>query len=255
MDASYIYRARLRFIQCRPKPNYSSSCPNSIPIDPYLTRDDPIPNFGYNMRVQESLILYQYQGFWYPRVFVQGIVNCQKQYEAGENDIFLVTAPKSGTTWFSSILYALMNREAHPPQDTHHPLLNKAPGDLVPLIELLDPSKYDLVCNSSGSSTRIFASHIPLASLPKSITDNATSSNCKVVYVCRDIKDIFVSLFHFLNKGKYLRSPISFEHTFDLYCKGYLGPGPVWDQILGYWKESLENPQKVLFMKYEDMKN
>ncbi|KAL8093969.1 uncharacterized protein LOC141704026 isoform X1 [Apium graveolens] len=48
MDASYIYRARLRFIQCRPKPNYSSFCPNSIPIDPYLTRDDPIPNFGYN---------------------------------------------------------------------------------------------------------------------------------------------------------------------------------------------------------------
>ena len=30
--------------------------------------------------------------------------------------------------------------------------------------------------------------------------------------------------------------------------------GPFWDHVLGYWKESLEKPHKVLFFKYEEMK-
>ncbi|KAL8100569.1 hypothetical protein AgCh_032718 [Apium graveolens] len=43
-------------------------------------------------------------------------------------------------------------------------------------------------------------------------------------------------------------SPISLENAFDLFCKGSSHAGPVWDQILGYWKQSLEKPHKVLFM-------
>ena len=38
------------------------------------------------------------------------------------------------------------------------------------------------------------------------------------------------------------------------FCRGEQGFGPFWDQVLGYWKESLEKPEKVLFLRYEDMK-
>nr|GMD96677.1 cytosolic sulfotransferase 12-like [Ipomoea batatas] len=31
--------------------------------------------------------------------------------------------------------------------------------------------------------------------------------------------------------------------------------GTFWDHLLGYWKESSENPGKVLFLKYEEMKS
>ncbi|KAJ4707236.1 Sulfotransferase [Melia azedarach] len=30
--------------------------------------------------------------------------------------------------------------------------------------------------------------------------------------------------------------------------------GPFHDHVLGYWKESLKRPEKILFLKYEDMK-
>ncbi|KAL9996221.1 putative quercetin-3-sulfate 4'-sulfotransferase [Helianthus debilis subsp. tardiflorus] len=30
--------------------------------------------------------------------------------------------------------------------------------------------------------------------------------------------------------------------------------GPYWDHILGYWKASLETPERILFLKYEDLK-
>ncbi|KAK1387246.1 Sulfotransferase [Heracleum sosnowskyi] len=195
---------------------------------------------------------YQYQGFWYSPPLLQGVINCQKHFKPRENDIFIVTAPKSGTTWMKAILYALINREAHPPQTLHHPLLNKAPRDLVPFLEFLSPSEYDSVCNSPDRRMRIFATHIPVVNLPKSIT--ASLSNCRVVYMCRDIKDNFVSLFHFANKANLRPSPVSLEDAFNSYCKGVSAAGPVWDQVLGYWIESQKKPQKVLFMRYEEMK-
>lgn len=198
---------------------------------------------------------YQYQGFWYSSSHLPGIINFQKYYKPRKNDVFLVTAPKSGTTWLKAILYALINRAVHPPKSPQHPLLNKTPHQLVPFLETLKPFEYDTVCNSSDSGTRIFATHCALVSLPKSITDNSTSLNCKIVYLCRDIKDNFVSYFHFANKANLRSSPISLEDTFNLYCKGISSSGPIWDQILAYWKESLEKPNKVLFMRYEDVKN
>ncbi|KAK4379136.1 hypothetical protein RND71_000998 [Anisodus tanguticus] len=48
--------------------------------------------------------------------------------------------------------------------------------------------------------------------------------------------------------------PLTFEEAFDLYCRGVTGFGPYWDHMLAYWRESLERPDKVLFLKYEDMK-
>jgi hypothetical protein len=46
----------------------------------------------------------------------------------------------------------------------------------------------------------------------------------------------------------------SLEYAFDMFCRGVNPYGPYWDHVLGYWKESLENPQNVLFLKYEEMK-
>ncbi|KAF3434246.1 hypothetical protein FNV43_RR25349 [Rhamnella rubrinervis] len=42
--------------------------------------------------------------------------------------------------------------------------------------------------------------------------------------------------------------------TYEKYCLGTILFGPFWDNILGYWQASLEKPEKVLFMKYEDLK-
>lgn len=93
---------------------------------------------------------------------------------------------------------------------------------------------------------------MPVTGLPRSVIEDNGSCNCKIVYLCRDIKDTFVSFFHFVNKNL---DPSSncMENAFDLYSRGVSGSGPVWDQIIGYWKESLERPHKVLFMRYEDM--
>ncbi|KAG2298130.1 hypothetical protein Bca4012_009338 [Brassica carinata] len=40
---------------------------------------------------------------------------------------------------------------------------------------------------------------------------------------------------------------------FDAYCRGVCLYGPNWEQVLSYWKGSLEDKDHVLFMKYEEI--
>ncbi|CAK7336389.1 unnamed protein product [Dovyalis caffra] len=47
----------------------------------------------------------------------------------------------------------------------------------------------------------------------------------------------------------------SIEEHFEKICRGVQNYGPFWDSSLGYWKESLERPEKVLFFRYEDLKD
>ncbi|KAL1820346.1 hypothetical protein ACET3Z_015215 [Daucus carota] len=153
-----------------------------------------------------------------------------------------------------AILYALLHRQKYHPQDAHHPLRQKTPHQLVPFMELTKPSEYKSLFLDSTS--RIFGCHFPIRCLPKSITEEDDGSiNIKIVYLCRDIKDTFTSLFHFANNIGLRSSPVSLEEAFHLFCKGTNVAGPIWDQILEYWKESLERPKKVLFMRYEELKS
>ncbi|KAG4957453.1 hypothetical protein JHK85_043833 [Glycine max] len=98
---------------------------------------------------------------------------------------------------------------------------------------------------------RLFGTHIPFHALAKSIKE----SNSRIIYICRNPLDTFVSSWIFLNKIKPEHLP-EFElgEAFENYCKGIIGFGPTWNQMLGYWKESIARPSKVLFLKYEDLK-
>ncbi|KAL8531524.1 hypothetical protein ACS0TY_008209 [Phlomoides rotata] len=193
---------------------------------------------------------YQYQGFWYPPRYLQGTISCQKHFNVQDSDIFLVTSPKSGTTWLKAIIFTLLNRKRFDPLHAH-PLLTQNPHHLVPYLEIdlySDNKIPDLV---SLSSPRLFSTHIPYVSFPES----AKSKSCKIVYLCRNPKDTFVSLWHFTSK---LRAPemgrYSIAEAFGMFCKGVSPYGPYWDHILEYWKQSKENPNRVLFLKYEDMR-
>lgn len=134
-----------------------------------------------------------------------------------------------------------------------HPLLTSNPHELVPFIEYTvygnAPSHVPNLSNMT--EPRLFGTHIPFHALAKSIKE----SNSRIIYICRNPLDTFVSSWIFLNKIKPEHLP-EFElgEAFEKYCKGIIGFGPTWNQMLGYWKESIARPSKVLFLKYEDLK-
>ncbi|KAH8496353.1 hypothetical protein H0E87_019202 [Populus deltoides] len=122
-------------------------------------------------------------------------------------------------------MFSLVNRVSFP--DTkQHPLLTNNPHALVPFLEMeyVDKENLDF---TNFTFPRLFSTHLPLSSLSRSVED----SDCKLVYLCRNPKD-----------------------TVLLALQGVSLYGPFWDHVLGYWKESLERPHRVFFLKYEEMK-
>ncbi|KAD6119753.1 hypothetical protein E3N88_11024 [Mikania micrantha] len=78
---------------------------------------------------------------------------------------------------------------------------------------------------------------------------------CKMVYVNRDVKDVVVSYYYFvLSVHQVPVEDSSFEEAFDEFCEGMTSIGSYWDHILGYWQASHNDGRKILFLKYEDMK-
>ncbi|GMP41094.1 hypothetical protein CsSME_00011308 [Camellia sinensis var. sinensis] len=205
--------------------------------------------------------LYWFQNFWCQAKEIQAIISCQRHFQAQDSDIILATIPKSGTTWLKALAFAIVNRKRFGPKN--HPLLTSNPHDLVPFLEYKVYANYNHVADLSSSTRscdpRLFGTHVPYASLPDSVkksgNNNNNDSGCRVVYLCRNPFDTFISVWHFLMRARPASlGPLSMEEAFDMYCRGVIGYGPCWDHMLGYWKESIERPHKVLFMMYEDMK-
>ena len=67
--------------------------------------------------------------------------------------------------------------------------------------------------------------------------------------------DMFISYWHFTDKLRPENvKPISLDEAFEMFCRGIHSFGPFWDHVLGYWEAKQNNPNKILFVKYEDLK-
>ncbi|MED6126025.1 hypothetical protein PIB30_074406 [Stylosanthes scabra] len=236
--------------------------PSSIILPKYLQEDE----LSEDVRVLLSTLptdkgwfvnnIYQYQGFWNSPKQLQGLLNCQKHFQAQDTDILLATQPKSGTTWLKALAFSLINRNNKYPitlNNQDHPLFTNNPHTLVPFLEFDIFHLKDVVPDLSAfSSPRLFATHLPYVLLPESMKN----SNCKIVYLCRDPKDNFISLWHFSNALR-RKGSNSLDESFDKFCRGINVGGPFWDHILSYWKESLvekPNNKKVMFLRFEELK-
>uniref|UniRef100_A0A7N0TD67 Sulfotransferase n=1 Tax=Kalanchoe fedtschenkoi TaxID=63787 RepID=A0A7N0TD67_KALFE len=200
--------------------------------------------------------LYKYQNFWCQPREIQAIINLQTHFKAHRSDIIIATIPKSGTTWLKALLYATLNRGRYEIRGgggfQSHPLLFSNSHDLVPFLE------YKLYANGQipdlgvFDSPRIFATHVPYPALPGSVK----TSGAKVVYLCRNPLDTFISSWHFIKNVRHdSLGDFTMDRAFDMFCRGVVGFGPFWEHMLGYWKQSIANPNRVLFLKYEDMKD
>lgn len=195
----------------------------------------------------DGFYFYEYQGFWCPEPAINAVISFQKHFQAQESDVILATYPKSGTTWLKALTFTIMNRSRFELQNS--PLHTTTLHQLVPFLE------FDLYLNHQSptlecfSAPRIFATHVPHALLPGSVLN----SSCRIVYVCRNPLDQFISEWLFIARTQD-KEPSDLAEAFERACNGIQIFGPIWEHTLGYWKASIEQPDKIFFLKYEDLK-
>ncbi|KAF8378551.1 hypothetical protein HHK36_029894 [Tetracentron sinense] len=188
--------------------------------------------------------LYHWRGFWFRLPYLQATQEVLNNFNPLPSDVILTSFPKTGTTWLKALLYSIINRSS---SDS---LITNNPHELVPSLEL-QIHRRDIATTHSfaGSpSAGIFSTHIPYQLLPQTIK----TGECQVVYITRNPKDTFVSLWHFVGKSN---KPWPLEMALERFCSGVVPYGSYFDHVLGYWKESLVKPKKVFFISYEELRD
>jgi hypothetical protein len=150
-------------------------------------------------------------------------------YVPRPDDVFLVTYPRSGTTWMQMILYQLTTDGR---MDFPHI------AEYCPWFEKSARSVHGF---EMRPSPRIFKSHLPYAKIPK--------GPCKYIYVARDGKDVAVSNYHL--HRMYLQFEGTFAEFFERFMRGKIGYGSWFEHVAKWWKH--RNDPNVLFLTYEEL--
>ena len=163
----------------------------------------------------------------------------EKEFVPKDGDVFVVTYPRSGTTWTEQMVHLLVNKGEQGEQRI---------TDAVPWLETLPHRPNGMLeFLKTLPQRRLFTSHLPYPLMHP--LDNTTA---KIVYVARNPKDVAISTyFHNQSKGGYEGT---WEEHFQLFLNSDVGCGPYFDHVLPWWEAS-QNDERILFMKYEDMKH
>uniref|UniRef100_A0A8C2AIT3 Sulfotransferase n=1 Tax=Cyprinus carpio TaxID=7962 RepID=A0A8C2AIT3_CYPCA len=156
-------------------------------------------------------------------------------FETKDDDVFVVTFPKSGTVWTQRIM-TLIYAEDFP--DKANQLIHKQ----MPWLEYRAKGKTYI----TGPSPRLFCSHLLQPLMPKMLQRKG-----KVIYVMRNPKDVMVSYVHFSNNMKNLISSESFSEILEKFFTGLMLGGCWFDHVKGW----ITNKDKynILILTYEEM--
>ncbi|ACY16684.1 sulfotransferase domain-containing protein [Haliangium ochraceum] len=151
-----------------------------------------------------------------------------------DDDVFVSSYPRSGTTWTQLILYLLCSG-ADELSFEHLCLVSPWWERSLAWGNASDESFLAL------PRPRVFKSHLPHAWLP---------ANARCVYVTRRGEDVAVSYYHLYRS--HLGFEGSFDEFFERFLRGDLQYGSWFKHVAG-WQQQRGNP-RVLFLAYEDMK-
>ncbi|XP_077626980.1 amine sulfotransferase-like [Crocuta crocuta] len=183
-------------------------------------------------------ILFKFKGYNFgQRGLDIDLIENLEDFEIREDDVFIITYPKSGTIWFQQIL-SLIYFEEHRKRTGN---LNTV--DQVPFFEY----NFQKIDFAERPSPRLFSTHLPYYLFPS----GAKNKKPKIIYVYRNPKDVVCSYYYFF-KNVILKITGSFEEFFEQFLEGKV-IGSLWfDHIKGWYEhKSLFN---IHFVMYEEMR-
>ncbi|XP_071481285.1 sulfotransferase 1A2-like [Diadema antillarum] len=212
-------------------------------------------------------LCYEKDGYILSVAMPPNCIEKTKAFKTRPDDVFIVTYPKTGTTWAQLIAYLVKVDGDEKTLDGKHimkevkfletPDIEEAMYDengkpnVSNILQLLQNARTncEVADAMSHDSPRILKTHVMPEWLPENLRDDP---KVKVIYVARNPKDTAVSYYHFCLYIKSLPTYESFEHFMEEFLAGRLPGGDYFDHTL-YWTK-LRNHPNVLFLTYENMK-
>ncbi|XP_013388057.1 bile salt sulfotransferase-like [Lingula anatina] len=157
----------------------------------------------------------------------------QDGFKARSDDIWVVNWPKSGTHWMWEIVKILTSGRAE--------LTDSYKGGAM------FPELCPLHVIENMAPPRVLNTHVPLKLFPK------VALNSKIIYVVRNPKDVYVSLYYHATGIEPKSANCSWNGMYELLVNGKAQYGDWFDHV-EEWLKVLENNPNALIMTYEDMK-
>ncbi|XP_071478960.1 sulfotransferase 1A1-like [Diadema antillarum] len=214
--------------------------------------ENGVPIFSSDVPPGVKETCYEYRGVVVPNHMTPRALAALENFEVRPDDTFVITYPKSGTTWMQLIMLLVLNEGNVAKLEGRHVML------MVPFLDIVDVSNFTDLSKAPPlaayakdmPSPRILKTHCLPDWLPVDIRSD--DPEVKVIYVARNPKDAAVSLYHFCQSLRYMPSYESWDEFFELFIAGRGPVGSWFENVLPWWRR--RNHPNVLFLKYEDMK-
>jgi hypothetical protein len=164
-----------------------------------------------------------------------------KDWRVLPDDIYVVTYPKSGTSWTKQIVKLIKSNGV---DEVPTSSSSVAADEFMPWMEEAGMEK----CLNI-QPPRAFKSHSNYKMMPG---PEPANSPAKYIYVVRNPKDTAVSLYHHTKGFKVYGFDGSWDFFFEHFLDGKVSHGLWFDHVLSWWK--YKDADNILFLKYEDMK-